>query len=348
MDFLKDTELINKFKKYTKELYYSPNNKSFELTKTESKDYKLFLKLLTENLSVCSEAYKVVSAVNRNLKYKNLARFNPEPPEFDFTAVWDGLKTEQINSPAYLETNPPTELNSEIEQYLAAKVYFERPFQFNILKDEQKPRFYELFENTVKENLTKNYSTIYSDIEKNEFIKKHNLSKTDFDIFNSFQSYRNNLYFIFNFFQVHEPQQNIKLFGESFTNWYLKTHYKPIEPPKTEIQQSAKVEPEPSLKGFKLTAKHFVITYILDCLANSRKKIDGHKKQIEALAKKRPQYDLNPNTFYKNYNNCRSLKFETEIELENEIGENWETIVLQLSEDPNTLKKYLQNKGLIK
>lgn len=93
------------------------------------------------------------------------------------------------------------------------------------------------------------------------------------------------------------------------------------------------------------TAMQFVVTYYLDCYANKKNPVKTSKKKIETIARLRPKYKLASNTFYKN---CNYLNSKKESDLNSEtflievVGEDWRNIVLELSENSETLKKYLE------
>jgi hypothetical protein len=122
-------------------------------------------------------------------------------------------------------------------------------------------------------------------------------------------------------------------------DWDFKTLQ---ESPQNEVEQS----PEAEKSTLKMTAKHYVLTFILDCHATG-KAIPSGKKTIEnkAIELGFPQ---NKNTFYKNFNllNTGTNDLNSERTLVDLAGENWRQIILSLSKFPDELEKYLKSKQL--
>jgi hypothetical protein len=114
------------------------------------------------------------------------------------------------------------------------------------------------------------------------------------------------------------------------------------ESPQNEVERSPEAENPP----FKVTAKHYALAFILDCLATSKKLPTG-KKAIEQMAIE-IKFPKDPNTFYKNFNplNTGKVDFNSELDLIDIGGENWREIVLSLSKFPDELEKYLKTKQL--
>lgn len=109
---------------------------------------------------------------------------------------------------------------------------------------------------------------------------------------------------------------------------FLKEYFENKRPaPKT-------LEKEP--KDYK--AQYHVVSYILDCYANKKQLPTG--KQWEKAGEKRKKYTKKGNTFYKEANKILDKNF-TKHKLSNLLGDDWERIVVELSDDPKTLKTYL-------
>src|SRR5690554_4607503 len=110
---------------------------------------------------------------------------------------------------------------------------------------------------------------------------------------------------------------------------FLKEYFENKRPaPKT-------LEIEP--KDYK--AQYHVVSYILDCYANNKQLPTG--KGWETAGEAREKYTKSGNTFYKASNEMDITKKTTKLELSNLLGNDWERIVVELSDDPKTLKTYL-------
>lgn len=95
----------------------------------------------------------------------------------------------------------------------------------------------------------------------------------------------------------------------------------------------------------KLTAKHYVLTYVFDCNAIGESLPHGNKKELERIGNERLGAGKG-NTFYKNYNSIVSKDLNAEKTLIDEAGENWRQILLKLSKNPERLETYLQSKQM--
>ena len=104
------------------------------------------------------------------------------------------------------------------------------------------------------------------------------------------------------------------------------------------------VEVETTIKE-KLTAKHYVLTYVFDCNAIGESLPHGNKKELERIGNERLGAGKG-NTFYKNYNTIIGKDLNAEQTLIDEAGENWRKILLQLSKNPEALETYLQSKQM--
>lgn len=95
----------------------------------------------------------------------------------------------------------------------------------------------------------------------------------------------------------------------------------------------------------KITAIHYVLTYIFDCYATGKSLPNGKKNEIEKIGN-----DIlglgRGNTFYKNYNKVIHKDLNVEQNLIDKGGENWREILLKLSKNKKELEIYLQNKHL--
>lgn len=97
-------------------------------------------------------------------------------------------------------------------------------------------------------------------------------------------------------------------------------------------------EPDNKPKNKKDNAQYHVISFILDCYANKKQLPTG--KQWEKAGEKRKTYTKKGNTFYKAANKILDKNF-TKHKLSNLLGDDWRSIVLERSDDPITLKVYL-------
>lgn len=95
------------------------------------------------------------------------------------------------------------------------------------------------------------------------------------------------------------------------------------------------------------TTKHFVFTYLLDCKALNRPLYEGVKNDfltgfasswIKFLEETKAKATTFNRLFYQYENETL-----TENNLNNLMGEDWQSIVLELSDDPQTLKIYLEH-----
>lgn len=93
------------------------------------------------------------------------------------------------------------------------------------------------------------------------------------------------------------------------------------------------------------TTKHFVFTYLLDCKALNRPLYEGVKNDYltgfaSNWSKFKEEAKTKPSTFKRLIYEYENEKL-TEKNLNNLLGEDWQSIVLELSDDPQTLKAYL-------
>lgn len=100
----------------------------------------------------------------------------------------------------------------------------------------------------------------------------------------------------------------------------------------------------------KIITKDNVITFILDCFANNIDLPIGKQTHTQQRISKgliAKKYKGNPNTFFKEFRKItdkRIYKPEhfTDSFLIDSIGENWQDIVLYLSDNPDKLKQYIK------
>ncbi|MEG2078524.1 hypothetical protein [Chryseobacterium sp.] len=124
-----------------------------------------------------------------------------------------------------------------------------------------------------------------------------------------------------------------------FTFYSLNTEMQNSESNSKATQNPANTENE------KLTAKHYVLTYVFDCNAIGESLPHGNKKELERIGNERLGAGKG-NTFYKNYNSIVSKDLNAEKTLIDEAGENWRQILLKLSKNPERLETYLQSKQM--
>ncbi len=106
--------------------------------------------------------------------------------------------------------------------------------------------------------------------------------------------------------------------------------------------QGSNNESEP----IKYKATHYALAYIFDCDAKGRPRLEGRKKELEKIGRKRSNNKIDGNTFYKAFNSIQKIDLNIERDLINIIGTNWKKIILDLSEDPDLLDEYLKTKQL--
>ena len=109
-------------------------------------------------------------------------------------------------------------------------------------------------------------------------------------------------------------------------------------------RDKANVSDEPQRKP---TAKHHALAYILDCDANGRNRLEGQKKMLEKIGKKRS--GKSGNTFYKACNELQGIDINSGRKIGAWLGDDWaniKSIILDLSEDRKTLIEYFEKKQL--
>lgn len=95
----------------------------------------------------------------------------------------------------------------------------------------------------------------------------------------------------------------------------------------------------------KYTAKHYVLTYLIECNATGKSFPIGQKKELEKIGNS-IMGDGKGNRFYKVFNEIVQKDINDENNLIEIGGENWRTIVKDLSNEPETIETYLQSKQL--
>lgn len=97
----------------------------------------------------------------------------------------------------------------------------------------------------------------------------------------------------------------------------------------------------------KYYAKHYVLAYLIECRAKGESLPNGGKTELEEIGRQRTGKKKSGNTFYKEFNRITNSYDLTKI---NDLiaigGENWRTIVKDLSNDPETIEIYLNSKQL--
>lgn len=95
----------------------------------------------------------------------------------------------------------------------------------------------------------------------------------------------------------------------------------------------------------RYTAKHYVLAYLIECNAKGESYPIGQKKELEKIGNKKMGAGKG-NRFYKVFNEVVNKDINAENNLIEIGGENWRTIVKDLSSEPETIETYLQTKQL--
>ena len=106
--------------------------------------------------------------------------------------------------------------------------------------------------------------------------------------------------------------------------------------------QGSNNESEP----IKYKATHYALAYIFDCDAKGRPRLEGRKNELEKIGRERSNNKIDGNTFYKAFNRINNKDLNIERNLIDITGTNWKNIILDLSEAPDLLDKYLKTKQL--
>ncbi|MGO3689344.1 MAG: hypothetical protein ACTJF0_02720 [Psychroflexus halocasei] len=94
-------------------------------------------------------------------------------------------------------------------------------------------------------------------------------------------------------------------------------------------------------KEVSYKTEYHVISYILDCKAKKIKLPISKKLKVEKDAKERSHYEGSPNTFYKKFNDHANHEINKSY-LIDLIGSDWFEVVLNISNDKDTLRSYLK------
>ncbi|MGX1024750.1 hypothetical protein [Psychroflexus sp. MBR-150] len=98
--------------------------------------------------------------------------------------------------------------------------------------------------------------------------------------------------------------------------------------------------------NIKYTAKHYVLAYLIECNAKGESFPIGQKKELEKIGSQRIGAGKG-HRFYREFNNItNSYDINKPSHLIEIGGENWRTIVKDLSNEPETIEAYLQSKQL--
>lgn len=95
----------------------------------------------------------------------------------------------------------------------------------------------------------------------------------------------------------------------------------------------------------RYTAKHYVLAYLFECNVKGESYPMGNKKELERIGNERMGAGKG-NSFYKRFNEIVHKDLNVENNLIEIGGENWRKIIKELSNDPETIETYLQNKQL--
>jgi hypothetical protein len=95
----------------------------------------------------------------------------------------------------------------------------------------------------------------------------------------------------------------------------------------------------------KYTAKHYVLTYIIECHAKGESLPLGRKKELEQIGNERIGRGKG-NRFYKVFNETINQDLNNEEHLIEIGGVDWRNAVIALSSNPKIIEQYLQSKQL--
>ena len=95
----------------------------------------------------------------------------------------------------------------------------------------------------------------------------------------------------------------------------------------------------------KYKASHYVLTYLIESNAKGESFPIGQKKELERIGNQRMGVGKG-NRFYKVFNEVVHKDLNVENNLIEIGGDNWRTIVKNLSKEPETVETYLQSKQL--
>ncbi|MEN2282218.1 hypothetical protein AAGF08_08770 [Algoriphagus sp. SE2] len=118
---------------------------------------------------------------------------------------------------------------------------------------------------------------------------------------------------------------------------YKKSHQKTFADPSKEVN--------PENKAIKYNAKHYVLSFIMECNAIGKSLPIGQKKVLENVGNKKMGAGKG-NRFYKVFNEIVKKDLIVENNLIEIGGENWREIVKNLSTEPEKIEIFLQSKHL--
>lgn len=95
----------------------------------------------------------------------------------------------------------------------------------------------------------------------------------------------------------------------------------------------------------RYTAKHYALAYLIECNAKGESFPNGQKRELEKIGNKKMGAGKG-NRFYKVFNEIINKDLNAENNLIEIGGENWRTIVKDLSSEPDLIETYLQSKQL--
>jgi len=124
-----------------------------------------------------------------------------------------------------------------------------------------------------------------------------------------------------------------------------KDYFKEVAPLLKALPPQQNEKPKPEQETIRYTAKHYVLAYLIECNAKGESFPVGQKKELEKIGN-RIMGAGKGNRFYKVFNEIVNKDLNSENNLIEIGGENWRTIVKDLSNEPETIETYLQNKQL--
>ncbi len=95
----------------------------------------------------------------------------------------------------------------------------------------------------------------------------------------------------------------------------------------------------------RITTKHYVLAYVIECNATGKSLPIGQKKELERIGNKRIGKGKG-NYFYKVFHQVIKKDLNVEKNLIEIGGEDWRTIVKNISNEPEAIESYLQSKQL--
>lgn len=136
-------------------------------------------------------------------------------------------------------------------------------------------------------------------------------------------------------FLIQSEIDNYKRYFDDYIKVIDKELLKLLPPPSVSSETGSK----------KYTAKHYVLAYLFECDAKGEKRPTGNKTKLECIGDER-MGERKGNTFYKRFNEIESKDINNENTLIEIGGEYWRKAVIELSQTPESVKKYLESKQL--